>query len=172
MQELEEVILRHLRTHPGFCLQDLYKLLHQASFGPSHLQFEEIRKDLFHEIEKLMEKGRGEELFEEIDPLRTYIRVNLRPFLFQGGKPEKLVSLIFSSIEKKSTGRIRLRRLIGIFLSREELMRRFGDPKSIKAFFELMESKGLPPVPHSPLYAKMNRPSYRVIRRVYLSSLF
>jgi hypothetical protein len=152
---------------------DVYKLLYQATIGPSNFFIgteSNCMRGLLAEIAQMRPAIHdGEEEFETLCRDRGLVRVNLRPFLKRGGKAEELAHALcltsqryrgeVAELEASLTASIELVDEFGIGGGRAELAKLANRMKRANYRF----------APHSEVYALTYRPAYRVILRENLT---
>jgi hypothetical protein len=159
---LESLLTSHLARYSEMQIQDLYKLIHQAVMGSGHAVTDPESARLWLERE-LAEMGDGisEPLIDPISADGQMARVHLRPFVAQGGDPQKLLSAFIRTANE--------------FRGDEETLKNEWDiatrmeifpPAEMDAFIHSLQ--GYPAVHHSALYTQRYRPAYRVILQKYL----
>jgi len=162
---LLQIIQDQIRRHPGFYIQDLYKLVHQATCGGSHLLLnpEDAKKNLQEEWDQTERIPKGESLLEVIDPRGEIMRVNIRIYKKIGGTPDHLLRIFKKSIKDFSNDKNR-------FIATWEMIMDLAEEKEIPFSRTLLEDflieKGkmdLPMIHHSDAYIESNRPSYRIV---------
>lgn len=163
------ILVDHLRRYPQMQVADLYKLLHQATWGSGHAVLEkQAARDQLERESKEMGGGPEEPLLDPLPPDGELVRVHLRPYLASG---KDLGALLQAFVRTAYEWRGSL-----------EMLERYGaaaacfaeaeqgrlDPKKIEAFFAKMEAQGFPAVHHSETYSSLYRPAYRVVVRQLL----
>ncbi len=85
------VFQQHFERYPLMQLEDFYKLMHQAHFGPGHMVSNATAAlvGLLNEAKDLGD-GPAEPMFDPITPNGSVVRVHLRPYLAYGGSLEQL----------------------------------------------------------------------------------
>ena len=75
-KQLRRIIRSELEEHPKSRYEDLYKLIHQAYFGPSHLEgsVEELERGIWDEIRNL--RGCVAKPLQDIGLGKAFIRLN------------------------------------------------------------------------------------------------
>lgn len=163
-RELLGLIELHLRTHPGFGVEDLAKLIYQGVFGADHLIVHEERfvRELCGEWEALNEKQFPREpLFELADPLAHVYRLNLRPAKRRGVDPEALARFLVHQPRKGGTPQEFRRRWELVVELAEEGAVPFP-PEAVRSYGALLAETGIVPR-HSAAYRRANRPHYRLV---------
>jgi len=162
---LLEIIKDQLHRHPGFQVDDLYKMVHQVTFGGAHLlkNKEKARKMLLEEWENTERIPKGETLLEVIDPSGEIIRVNLRVYKKVGGTVNRLFDLFVQSTQGFKQDRDRLVNYWEIIT--EEAMKGVlpFSKDTLEDFWIEVGRKGFPAVHHSESYIDTNRPAYRLV---------
>ncbi len=159
----------HAFRYPSWCVEDLYKLLHQSAMGSEHAVTDEaaVQEWLTREL-RLIGSGPEEPLLDPISPDGEILRVHLRPYV-RHGFGHRLLLGAFLRTAREFRGAQELiahHAQIAVSLAREGNLRIPGE--TISGFFEEMRAKGFPAVHHSPMYQECYRPAYRVVARQYL----
>jgi hypothetical protein len=165
----EEAAFRRLLTaqalrYPRLEIQDLYKLIFQAAFGSEHAvgDFEVVRGRLMRELRALTPDPE-EPMAEPVSPDGRIVRINLRPYLANGGDPAALFeAFVRTGREYRGAGATLQR-----YWCYAERMATAGlltfAPEALRGFFAKMQAAGFPAVHHSPAYTTAYRPAYRVV---------
>lgn len=169
----ESILLEQLGLHPGFAVEDLYKLIYQAVFGLEHLLSDEkeARRALCEEFETLTQPLSGEKLLELIDPKGIIYRINLRPYKAKNGKSDRLFKVLLLSKRRVSGRR---EDFLSLWEEAKKLIKKLPLPFSLEDMKKLEFSflKGdLPIMHHSESYQRLNHPSYRLIATEYIETL-
>ena len=166
---LLQIILEQIRRHQGFYIQDLYKMLYQASCGGRHLLMDpvESKKKLLEEWDSSERIPKGEPLLEVIDPRGEVIRVNIRIYKKTGGKLDELFKAFQQSAMNFPDDKDRFIGLWGVAMELAE-NREIPFSKVLMEDFLIDQGKlDLPMIHHSDPYIDANRPSYRVVLKQY-----
>jgi hypothetical protein len=170
----EEAAFRRMLTtqvlrYPQLEIQDLYKLISQASLGSEHAvgDLEGARRWLMRELHELA-RGPEEPIVDPISPDGRIVRVNLRPYL---ANSEDLAALLEAFVrtgrEYRGTGAT-----LQCYWHYAEHMATVGllafAPEALQRFFTKMQAEGFPAVHHSPTYTSAYRPAYRVVLYKFL----
>jgi hypothetical protein len=147
-------------------LEDVYKLVHQATLGPGHLSVGwpdmlAYLKREWQDIEQLENPRVNDLLMEDLGG--QYVRVNLVPFVEQGGEQDSLAMALYRSLTIPPDSSL----LVDVWTETCDLMLA-GDPtlaNQIRVFTDLMIRDGWPSVHHSQRYAIEYQPHYRVLVR-------
>lgn len=166
-----DAVRAQLARYPLMQAEDLYKLAHQATFGPSHLISDvgSARAYLQQELAGAAASA-SEPLLEELAGDPELVRVNLRPFKAAGSDPEVLLAALVATANAvrgepgAMAGRLRA---AGRVL---EEMGRAEEARRLEALAREMAGKGYPAGHHSRTYTDAYRPAYRVVLRGLLAS--
>ncbi len=159
------IIQDQVRRHPGFRIQDLYKLIYQSCFGGGHLLHDKkkARAALGKEWNNAEKIPKGETLIEVIDPLSEILRINIRIYKKTGGTPDRLFKAFVKSSQEIQPNRNR-------FIEYWETATKWAETGIIDFSSDAMKDtlidmgkEEFPPQHHSKPYLEANRPSYRVV---------
>lgn len=159
------IIRDQIRRRPAICVQDLYKLVFQATCGNVHLlkNSKEVKSTLVEEWKELGKIRKGEPLLEMIDPMGRIIRVNLRVFRKIGGSVDPLFNLMVRSARMFSADRKRLETHLAWIADWAEEGKIFFEKEELTRFWSDMEERNFSPVHHSKNYTDAYNPAYRVV---------
>ena len=160
---IETVLHSHISRYPAMQIQDVYKLVHQASMGSEHAvpNPESARNWLTRELAGMGE-GPLEPLIDPISADGEIVRIHLRPYLAAGNDPDALLEA-FLRTANEYRGEIRL--LEGYWQA--ALATKKFPAAEMEEFIQSMKVKKYPAVHHSAEYEKSYRPAYRVVARVF-----
>lgn len=169
----KNVLMTELKKHPRLQVDDLYKFIHQASFGSEHAVKDTsgVRNWMEREVANLdftFEDG----LIDTLSSDGRIVRVNLRPFLKAGYDPELLLDAFVKTANnyKGSVETFKSYWSEAVELAEEEHFS-FTKTEMYNLFVE-MSARGFPALHHSPEYVKEYKPAYRVVDLDYLKFLF
>jgi hypothetical protein len=166
------ILADQILRYPGMEIQDLYKLIFQASFGSEHAVSDRAAARRRLELE-LREAGHGPEepLVDPISPNGGIVRINLRPYGAAGGDLAALLEAFVRTAREYRGAEATFQRYWGD----AERMAAAGllpfAREALQGFFAEMRAGGFPAVHHSDTYARTYRPAYRVIVRGLLASV-
>lgn len=163
-QETEELLLHHYEAYPKLQIQDIFKFLHQSSFGCEHLVEDEEGVIKFIEEEASECKFYGQNLIEDLGG--EYCRVNLN-YIKKGMSAETLGKLFCLSAKTVENGTQLLEDKL-LVLTR--LVKTKKIPFSeIDLQNEIIKWKeaGYPACRHSEEFRQEYYPAYRVIKKEY-----
>ena len=173
----EEIAFRQILSnqvvrYPQLQLQDLYKLIYQAAMGSEHAiqDMDAARHYLESELNGLGE-GLEEQTLDPISPDRRIVRINLRPYIAEGGDPSMLLTAFIRTANEYKGIWAHLRQYwsyVERMAMAEELPFSQDEPER---FFVKMEAEGFPVVHHSVAYRAAYHPAYRVIARDFLVNI-
>jgi hypothetical protein len=159
----------HLERYPEARIADVYKLLHQSTFGIGHLitSKKTAREWLDHEIGRITPAAGGA-VAESIHPDGLIVRLHLRPYLGQRGSVKALLDAIVSAAKDIQGDPGTLRQCWGLFVelcqSGDLRAERFS-LREVRLMGQMREREGWPAVHHSPEYNSAYQPVYRVLTR-------
>jgi len=156
---IKNVLHSHFSRYPAMQIQDVYKLIHQATTGSEHAvtDIESARNWLRRELAEMGE-GPQEPLIDPISPEGIIARIHLRPFVIAGRDPDLLLdAFIRTANEFHGDGH-----LLDQFWRAAIAMGKFPAAE-MGGFIRTMKEQNYPAVHHSPKYEKLYRPAYRVI---------
>ncbi len=169
--DFRRIFVLHCKRYPLMEVQDIYKLIHQASMGSEHAvqDLDVTRSFLEREVNELAD-GPEEPIQDIISADGRMARINLRPYLASNASLEHLFQAFVRTANEFKGSTMRLKRyrsyaerLTGecsLTLSRTE----------IRTFFDQMEAAGFPAVHHSASYAAAYQPAYRVVLYEFLDN--
>ena len=162
---LLQIIQDQLRRRSGFKVEDIYKMVYQATCGGDHLlsNKSKAKKMLREEWDTLDKIQKGEPLLEVIDPLGQVLRVNLRVYRKIGGAPKKMFDVFVQSAKEFKKDQRRLIRYWQIIMEMVEKGEILFSRDVLEDFLIDVGKKDFPVVHHSESYTDANRPAYRVV---------
>jgi len=161
-----DVVERHLKEKPDATAQDVYKLMYQGILGPGHMVSSEqaALKYIREEIEALTPIEFAELAFEPISPDGTMLRVNLRPFIAEGGDPAKLARAFYLTAKEIDADKRRGKfTLLWTELSRKLAEDGKLNTEAANSVTALASEHGWAAMHHSNKYREAYRPAYRVV---------
>ena len=166
---IEDLIKNQFKLYPKMEARDLYKFLHQAAMGSEHAvkDTNAVKAWMTKEVAEL-DTTIPNELIEQLSPDGTLVRVNLRPYLKTGDKPEELLKAFVSTANDFSGSKETLSGYISAtkkMIARKEIS---VDENIFSSLTNELEKSGFPAIHHSLTYEKLYKPAYRVIDRKYL----
>jgi len=160
----EKVFQAQLQRYPAMQIQDLYKLVYQATMGNEHLLTDSaaVHDYLIRELESIQASA-AEPLLEEISPDGEVVRLNLRPFKARQGDHRALFRAMMQTARIFQKSPEHLERHL-----RELEQTTHFDAATMQAFFHEMHEKGYPAAHHSTVYEEKYAPAYRVLLKEFV----
>ncbi len=165
----------HMARYPVMEIADVYKLLHQGTFGPGHLVSNKktAREWLEHDFGVAGQPG-DEALVEHVHPAGAIVRLHLRPYISVGGEVKKLLDAMVRSAEQVTGDPAQMAAWWDVFARRCQpdgpLAGQF--PLRELTLFGRVRARELwPAMHHSPAYNEVYHPSYRVLTKREAESL-
>ena len=164
-ERFREFLLKHLETRPRMRVRDVYKLLYQGVFGVGHIMEKDAYGRLLEEAGRIdLQDHPWEPLVEPTSVDGEMMRVNLRPYLRQGGSLEGL----YEAMEESSAAGgdpAEFMSLWGLFKEIAEEEHLGLDRDTIRRYDEELKAEDPVPRHHSAEYREAYYPAYRVVRR-------
>lgn len=157
----------HIARYPLMELSDVYRLLHQGTFGVGHPipNRKAAREWLEHEAHTAQPNA-AEALIESIHPAGAIVRLHLRPFLARGGRLGPLLEAYIRSAEQIQGDPAQMAAWWAGFEAAiapgGALAGRF-DPRVAGLLRRANQAGGWPMLHHSPTYIQRYRPLYRIL---------
>lgn len=176
VQSVEEgwrrVVEAQLERYPGMQAEDVYKLAHQATFGPAHLITDEAaaRRYLLDELGGVAIDG-GAPLVEPLADDPPLVRVNLAPFKAAGGDPEALLRALVATAASVHGDAVAMCGRLDVAMEVLRARGRAAEAERLKVLGAELGARGFPAAHHSEAYTRSYRPAYRVVRRDLLPGL-
>jgi hypothetical protein len=170
---MKVILLEEVNKYPKMEIQDLYKLLHQASMGSEHaVKNEEAVKNWMKNEIAGLRWGQSDNFIDTISVDGKILRINLRPYIKKGYSTNKLVEVFIKTANNFKGSYSELEESLEIALELSKTNMLPFDHKEMVAFFDQMKEKKYPAVHHSKVYAENYFPAYRVIAAEYIEELF
>lgn len=166
----EKVVEEQLARYPAMGAEDLYKLAHQATFGPAHLITDEAaaRSYLLNELAGVAADD-SEPLVETLAADPPLVRVNLRPFKARGADPAKLLEALVRTANAVRGDPAPMRARLGLAVEALAARGRAVEAERLRALTAELGAQGFPAAHHSQAYTDAYRPAYRVVRKDFLA---
>lgn len=161
------LIRAHLARYPQMQIADIYRLLHQAAFGPGHLVANKktAREWLEHEVGRISPSAEGP-LVESVHPDAQIVRLHLRPYLALGGGIKPLLES-FARSAGQVRGDVALMtgwwRVFEGLCCAGALCADVCEQREAVLFGWARAQEQWPAVHHSPAYHAVYQPAYRVL---------
>jgi hypothetical protein len=164
---VKKLVGYHQSLKDSLEVQDVYKLLYQANFGPEHLMADSstVLEYLREELSSMDTIARqGEDLIERISTRGDMVRINLRPYRHLGLSPGLLVHIMMESARETVPDSLMFYRQWNEFFA----LVRYGvlnfSPDDLEKWDAQVQRGEITAVHHSPAYRRANAPAYRVAR--------
>jgi len=157
------VLQEHLTKYPAMQLEDVYKLIFQATCGPAHLDRDCIRIGQALKNESATLTPAAEPLIELISPERRFVRLNLKSYIYHHGNLDSLAAIVYQSAQLQSYPKTELAKrwqLVGELIEQGKLP---FERSKYDSLSQILIERGYPSIHHSPLYRLNYQPAYRVI---------
>src|SRR4051812_2895056 len=97
-EQVAALILTHVQRYAEIDILDIYKLLHQAVFGPGHaVKNAKPAREWLERETQILQPGPVQLLLENIHPDQALVRLHLRPYLAMKGSLGKLLDSFVES---------------------------------------------------------------------------
>jgi hypothetical protein len=160
----ESILRAHLTRYPSMQIQDVYKLVHQATMGSEHAMssLEGARNWMERELAE-MGLGPDEPVLDPISEDGQIVRVHLRPFVAGGGASDALLDAFIRTANE-------YRGDVQILKNYWNIATGIGcyPLTEMDDFIQSMQAENYPAVHHSPEYERLYRPAYRVVWRKFI----
>lgn len=169
------LIQTHLTRYPESEVADVYKLLHQATFGSGHMITDKraAREFLQQECDQIAPSTNAG-LLECIHPAGEIVRMYLRPYLALTTRVNWLLDAFVRSAGQVEGDPAVMAERWSQFESLCETDttegKRFG-LREAQLFGRVRSGEGWPAVHHSPAYVRTYQPKYRVLTRAEAEDL-
>jgi hypothetical protein len=163
------LIQTHLIRYPESEIADVYKLLHQAAFGPGHLiASKKAALEWLEQESGLVTPSQDAPLVENIHPDGAIVRLHLRPYLTRERKLKPLLEALVRSAEQVHGDAETMNHWWHVF----ETLCQAGAPhtdlferREVVLFGRVSARDRWPAARHSPTYYAAYHPAYRVLTR-------
>src|SRR5579859_4487550 len=97
-EKVQALIRTHVQRYSEIDILDIYKLLHQAVFGPGHaIKSVKPAREWLERESEILQPAPVHPLLENIHPDQAIVRVHLRPYLAMKGSLSKLLDAFVES---------------------------------------------------------------------------
>ncbi len=168
-ENTQKLLIEHCKNYPALTVWDVFKFLHQSSFGCEHMvTSEKSATESIKEELAFVGSGRKEALVEPLDG--DYGRVSLA-YVAKGLSAQTLGRLFYLSAKQEKDG---CNKLSGKIRIAEELAEKGLLPFSRSEFSDALlqwKDTGFSSVHHSDVYKREYSPAYRVISNEFVPFL-
>ena len=168
----KNVLLAEISKHPNSQVVDIYKFIHQASFGSEHAvkDTSAVRKWMDMEVANL-DYSVKDQLIDSLYPLGNLVRINLRPYLKRGYDAESLLKAFIETANKYNGSDTTFNLFWKACVELAKSDKFVFDVDALNKYFQKMSDKGFPAIHHSKEYTNEYQPAYRVVDLNYLPFL-
>lgn len=163
------LILTHVRRYAEIDLLDVYKLLHQAVFGPGHaIPNQKAAREWLERESGLHIPDASQLLVESVHPEGEIVRLHLRPYLAAKGHLGKLLDAFIQSAKLIEGNPETMAVWWAIFqemIGKDELLHNDFDPRTAALIGRTRAAEKWPASHHSPRFDRAYQPAYRVLTR-------
>jgi len=174
-ERLIEMIRVHLGRYSEAGMLDVYKLLHQATFGPGHLiTNRNSAREWLEQEAGLIVPSAEEALVESVHPDGDIVRIHLRPYFARETNLKPLLDAFVRSAEQIRGDPAIMSERWRLFESQCAPAGEFSgqfDPREVRLFGRTRAGENWPAVHHSPAYQRAYHPAYRVLSRTEAEAL-
>lgn len=171
-----DLIRVHLARYPEMRIMDLYRLLHQATFGTGHAITgkKEAREWLEFELNHVT-PSRTEAPAESVHPDGDIVRLCLRTYAANRGKIKPLLEAYIHSADsvRGDPAVMAARwRLVEKMVQGGELNAEYFPARDVMLFGRVRAHEQWPAVQHSPEYEAVYHPVYRLLTRADAEAVY
>jgi hypothetical protein len=168
-KKVEALIQRHIERYAQIDILDIYKLLHQALFGPGHpITNRKATEEWLVRQSEILQPLSGQPLLESVHPEDAVVRLHLRPYLELNGNLKKLLETLIESSQIITGDLETMASWWKIFQRMTDdsgsLARRF-DRRTVALIGRTRAEESWPASHHSPAFDFTYKPVYRVLSR-------
>jgi hypothetical protein len=172
--KIAALIRTHVQRYPEMQILDVYKLLHQAAFGPGHaIQNQRAAREWLERESGLYAPDASQPLVENIHPDGEMVRVHLRPYLAARGGLNKLLDGFIQSSKAVPGDPSALAAWWAVFqvLNAERALGKRFDAREIALEGRTRTAEQWSATQHSPEFDRTYRPAYRVLTRTQAEAI-
>ena len=168
-EKVEALIEQHVKRYEQIDILDIYKLLHQAIFGPGHpITNRKAAQEWLERQSEILQPAPDQPLLESIHPEDAVVRLHLRPYLQLNGSLKRLLDASIES-SKVIVGDLEtMASWWAIFQHMTDAGRPFAnrfDARTMGLLGRNSARESWPASHHSPAYDFTYKPVYRVLNR-------
>lgn len=166
-EKVAALIQTHVQRYPGIEILDVYKLLHQAVFGPGHaIKSQRAAREWLERESELLTPDPAKPLVESVHPDGAIVRVHLQPYLAARGSLKALLDGFIQSSKVVAGDLAKMALWWSIFqkliADGQPLAGRF-DPRTVALIGRTRANEQWPASHHSPHFEQVYKPAYRVL---------
>lgn len=162
--QTENLLIEHYQTYPKLQIKDIFKFLHQSSYGCEHLVTDTVAviESISNEATKC--QFHRDELIEPLDG--DFCRVHL-DWIKAGLSVKTLGILFFLSAKPVENGKIVLEEKLAVFMEMVHKGLLPFAPDDVEKEITEWRTNGYPACRHSEEFRSNYTPAYRVIRKEF-----
>ncbi|NDJ75434.1 MAG: hypothetical protein GYB65_04170 [Chloroflexi bacterium] len=168
-EQVIDLIHTHRARYAGMEIADVYKLLHQATFGPGHLiKGRKAALEWLEEEAVRREPNPQEPLVENIHPTGEIVRFHIRAYLMHRTDVNWLLDAFIRSAAQVEGDPETMALRWQVFVDLCQPGNRCADDmplREVRLFGRARAAEHWPAVHHSPYFQRAYVPSYRVLTR-------
>ncbi len=163
---MKDILIEHSQRYPYLAMDDLYKLIYQATMGPEHSLSNKyrVRDWLWTELNSLG-PGPDDPLIDPVSPDGKIVRIHLRPFLKLNLNQEKLFHAFMHTAQIISPSTKRLSKYSDLAKGLAADRHLSFDMDKISKHIQRLRDSGFPAVHHSKIFKDNYMPAYRIVAR-------
>jgi len=163
MKFIGQLLGAHAERYPGFGLEDIYKLLHQAALGPAHAVEGATARDRLAREAAELGPGPAEPLVDPISPDGRLARIHLRPYVARGLGLDALADAFAQTAQTWVPSREKLAKFCGCLGDLADAGGIAFARGDVVAYMDARAAEGWPAVHHSASFRAEWQPAYRVV---------
>jgi len=161
---MRDAVLAEVKKYPKLEIQDLYKLAYQAAMGNEHIMSDTVTVQKYLEDELAsVDTLSKEPLIEYLTSDRSIARVNLRALKARKINSDKLLQAMIRTEQSVKPSTDLLRQFWKDIESLAEEGKMPFTKEELGSYFNDMEQKNFPAVPHSKTVEDTYHPAYRIV---------
>jgi hypothetical protein len=168
-EKVEALIERHVQRYAEIDILDIYKLLHQAIFGPGHpITNRKAAEEWLERQSEILQPAPDQPLLESIHPDDAVLRLHLRPYLKLNGSLKKLLDASIESSKAIIGDLETMASWWEVFQHMTDADGSFAnrfDARTVRLIGRNCANESWPASHHSPAYDFAYKPVYRVLSR-------
>ncbi len=171
---IQTLIEAHLARYPIMRLLDVYRLLHQATFGSPHSRDETSQREWLQHQWDTNPPAQDGPLLESVSQGETWLRLHLRPYRALGGAFDPLLTATLQSAAAQGGEPGIMQTYWDAFremLSASTDLSEQFPPREARLLGQARAAQHFPAEPHSPEFIRAYQPVYRVLRAQHARDL-
>jgi hypothetical protein len=163
---LAVLIAIHLERYPELEILDVYKLFHQAVFGPGQvIKNQKAAREWLERESELLRPTAEQALIESVHPEGRHVRLHLRPYLAEQGSLAQLLIAYAESSRSVEGNPETMQAYWSSFQTMIQNGKFKFDPRTTALIGRVRGAEKWSNSHHSPIYNYYYKPAYRVLLR-------